>query len=389
MLLHPDAMIAPLRSWLYVALVLCLSCAPTCSVAQGDNTHYSINSVHSGRTGAVATAPHQPQPFVLSTDPTPSEITASPRPLLIYIPFHVSEPTSHIGELCDCTFRLQPWRGRASMPFDVLLAISGRESAGNEAELQGILADAVANISPRPRVFVEFVQLKYDRYVHDVDADEKTNDWVGGPNTAFYDALLDGHIFHKFVSHYKLVQQLETDVCALKNGWLDDLVKPAANETVLISGATVKGDCVYIKKHDNCEVVYEPDDADQMHNHINGNALYRVGPDLASVLKLAKATYSNSEPFDMAIYWVMKARSMKASHCLRIHAKGRGFSTTADSTILTPPHPPTTLLRPVSTPTLPTSTWHPLLTRPSTWILTTMEGRPPLCTFHVGFARVA
>jgi len=239
----------------------------------------------------------------------PLEITAAPRPLLVYIPFHVSEPASHIADLCECTFRRQPWRGRASLVFDVLLAISGLKSAGNEAALKTMLEDAVAHIVPRPRVFVDFVQLQSDRYIHDVDDVHKDDTWVSGPNTAFYDAFLDGHIFSKYVRHYGLVQQLETDVCALADGWLDDLTQPADDGSVLISGATIRGDCIYIKMHDRCES--SQDLGDHMRHHVNGNALYHISPDLATVLSQAKAAFHNSEPFDLAIYWAMKARGMQ------------------------------------------------------------------------------
>lgn len=308
-------MIKSLRSCFLSAMVLCLCCATVGSVdsmpsRSGDE---SMKNGHSSRTvaeGAHSIASGQPQISMSTTVDPPSEITTSPRPLLIYIPFHVSEPSSHIEDLCDCTFRQQPWHEHGSMPFDILLSISGRASSGNENELQNKLDDAVSYISPRPRVFVEFVKLKSDRYVHDVDDEHKNDDWVGGPNTAFYDAMLDGHIFRKFVSHYKLVQQVETDVCALKKGWLDDLIKPANNGSVLISGATVKGDCIYVKKYDHCDMMQDTED--QMQNHVNGNALYRVGPELTSVLAQAKATFGNSEPFDLAIYWVMKARQMQA-----------------------------------------------------------------------------
>lgn len=270
-------------------------------VVGGASNPFNQNAVAPSVTVAAAA----PQ---IDTAP-PSEITAAPRPLLLYIPFHVSEPASHIADLCDCTFRRQPWRGRAAHAFDVLLSISGLTSAGNEAALKAMLEDAVAHIVPRPRVFVEFVQLRSDRYVLDVDESQKDDSWVSGPNTAFYDAFLDGHIFHKFVRHYRLVQQLETDVCALTDGWLDDLTKPADNGNVLISGATIRGDCIYIKKHDRCES--SQDLEDHMRHHVNGNALYRISPDLATVLSQAKTAFHNSEPFDLAIYWVMKAKDMQ------------------------------------------------------------------------------
>lgn len=300
-------MIAVARSWILLALVVCSARAQTQGAAAITTANQAVPIAHAA---AVVADPSTPSTILPSTKPdttAPPEITASPRPLLLYIPFHVSEPSSHITDMIDCTFRLQPWRDQPTHAFDVLLAISGLASAGNEQQLQRLLEDATAGILPRPRVFVEFVPLKSDRYVQDIDDQHKDADWVGGPNTAFYDAFLDGHIFHKYVQHYSLVQQLETDVCALKAGWLDDLVAPAANKAVLISGSTIKVDCIYVRAHDRCEI----NDDEHMRRHVNGNALYRVGADLTAVLTNAKAAFSNAEPFDLAIFWAVQAMGIE------------------------------------------------------------------------------
>ena len=249
----------------------------------------------------------------VSSDPL-VDLVASPRPLLIYIPFHVTELEDHVAEFCDCTLKWQPWHaGSEPTPFDVLLSISGPASAGHEVKLKAMLESAVAHVRPRPRVFVDFIPLTSDRYVQDVGAAEKDADWVSGPNTAFYDAMLDGRVYHRFVKHYRFVQQMETDVCALRDGWLDVLLAPMlVDDDLVVSGATIRSDCVYYKAWDRCDSVrvvisHSP----HMYLHVNGNALYRVGAELASLLSQARLLFKNTEPFDLAMYWAAKALDME------------------------------------------------------------------------------
>lgn len=377
-------MIAVARSWILLALVACSARAQAQGAAVTTTT--AAQAVPIARPAAVAADPAMTSPILIATKPDtiapPDEITTCPRPLLVYIPFHVSEPESHITDMIDCTFRLQPWRDRPTHEFDVLLAISGLASAGNEQQLKRLLADATAGILPRPRVFVEFVPLKSDRYVQDVENEQKDADWVGGPNTAFYDAFLDGHIFHKYVQHYSLVQQLETDVCALKAGWLDDLVAPAANKDVLISGATIKGDCIYVRSHDRCES--NDDSPDHMKNHVNGNALYRVGADLTAVLAQAKAAFGNSEPFDLAVYWSIQAMGIEVRKegrvCVCRWEVERWLMDGSFNTFhpLAPPHSTN------CTPTRPPTTWPPWSTLSGCWMPPTTGATSRWCTCRGG-----
>ena len=58
-----------------------------------------------------------------NTDPTEQ------RPLLLYIPMHVSEPLEHLQELCDRTLSKDPW-----------VAGSGREQKEDEKNNVGPLA---------------------------------------------------------------------------------------------------------------------------------------------------------------------------------------------------------------------------------------------------------
>ena len=54
--------------------------------------------------------------------------------------------------------------------------------------------------------------------------------WVGGPNEVFYRALFrEGDVFKAHIGcrGYDFVQQLETDVCPIRDGWLDALVAEA------------------------------------------------------------------------------------------------------------------------------------------------------------------
>ena len=257
--------------------------------------------------------PSKLQSPIQALHPKNSPAVFNSRPLLIYIPFHVSEPPSHIAELCNCTLGVKPWRHRATLPFDILLSISGRLSNGNEQRLKTMLEDATAYINPRPRVFVEFSPLQSDRYIQDIAEEQKDDDWVSGPNTAFYDALLDGRIYQQYTKHYAFVQQMETDVCALKTGWLDELVAPMLDPSkhVLVSGASIKGDCLYYKGFDYCNPVKNIDS--HMLKHVNGNALYRMGNELANVLLQARSMFQNSEPFDLAIYWAMTSMGLKVT----------------------------------------------------------------------------
>ena len=81
-----------------------------------------------------------------NTDPTEQ------RPLLLYIPMHVSEPLEHLQELCDRTLSKDPWvagSGREQkkdekdnidpLAFDILLVVSGPSDASRNATVSAQL----------------------------------------------------------------------------------------------------------------------------------------------------------------------------------------------------------------------------------------------------------
>jgi len=221
--------------------------------------------------------------------------------LLLYIPMHVSEPASHLRGMADCLLSRQP--SLAGLRYDLLVSLTGpAASNGRERELQNIMA--MVTTAP---VSVIFTLIKHDAYDLAVADDKRRGtQWVSGPNAAFFNAFLDGSIHANHIRHYDLVQQLETDVCAMRDGWLDALVEPALrNPSILISGAATSCDCVYDAIHDTCEPMHKH--GEYMERHVNGNALYRIGGPLRQVLRKTRAKYGSTEPFDLAYYWALEA----------------------------------------------------------------------------------
>ena len=292
----------------------------------------------------------------LNTEPTDAE-----RPLLLYIPMHVSEPLEHLQELCDRTLSKEPWvaesgsedkDGRDIYPlaFDILLVVSGPSDASRNATerfdvMRAMLEAATENLLPfPPRVFLDDKTVGVDKYNLNFDEEDKDAEWVSGPNSVFYDAFAEGgEIYEKYVRFYALVQQLETDVCALRGGWLSSLLRPMfvfdeggesesesslafssssaspssspsssnSSNLVIISGPTIRSSCIYVVKFDECQPF--EGDATHMTEHINGNAMYRMGDVLQQVLKASREQYANAEPFDLAIHHVLKASNVSST----------------------------------------------------------------------------
>jgi len=298
-----------------------------------------------------------------NTDPTEQ------RPLLLYIPMHVSEPLEQLQDLCDRTLSKDPWvvgSGREQkkdekdnidpLAFDILLVVSGPSDASRNATerfgvMRSMLEAATGNLLPSPpRIFTDFKAVGVDRYNLNLAEEDKDAEWVSGPNSVFYDAFAEGgEIYEKYVRFYALVQQLETDVCALRRGWLSSLLRPmlvldeAGGDSdavsvsssysssslspssssspsspfsnsfnlIIMSGSTIKSSCSYVVKYDECQP-FEPD-ASYMTEHVNGNAVYRTGDMLQQVLKSAREQFANAEPFDLAIHHVLKASNASST----------------------------------------------------------------------------
>ena len=275
---------------------------------------------------------------------------------------HVSEPLEHLQELCDRTLSKDPWvPGSSSMQkddidinpfaFDILLVVSGPSEASRNATerfdvIRSMIEEATESLIPSPpRVFLDFKAVSVDRYNLNLAEEDKDAEWVSGPNSVFYDAFAEGgEIYEKYVRFYALVQQLETDVCALRGGWLSSLLRPMLmveggesesesessslalpsssssssspsssnpSNLIIISGSTIKSACSYVVKYDECQT-FEPD-ASYMIEHVNGNAVYRTGDILQQVLKSAREQFGNAEPFDLAIHHVLKASNASST----------------------------------------------------------------------------
>ncbi len=235
---------------------------------------------------------------------TSQDSPIDPKPtVLIYIPIHAGEDISHIQSLCDCAFDKRPTLG--STRYDVLLSISGESLPSHSSQLIQVLRSCLQRLNPHPRVLTYFKKLDEDTYRPLITPETKDDSWVSGPNSAFYDAFLEGDVYDNFVRHYDFVQQMETDVCTLVPGWLDALVQPmTANDDVLISGSSVASDCLYYAAFDYCAPTLSL--MESLREHINGNALYRIHSNLSDLLSATRAIFENREPFDISIYEVAK-----------------------------------------------------------------------------------
>ena len=295
-----------------------------------------------------------------------SEATGAERPLLLYIPMHISEPLKHLQELCDHTLSKDPWMAESSskqkdekdtnpLAFDILLVVSGPSEASRNATerldaMHAMLKAATASVHPSPpRIFTDFKAVGVDRYSLNLAEEDKDSEWVSGPNSVFYDAFAEGgEIYEKYVRFYALVQQLETDVCAIRGGWLSSLLRPMlldegggesesessssssssstssslspsshsshssdSSNLIIVSGSTIKSSCSYVVKYDECQPFES--EASFMTEHVNGNAVYRTGDMLQQVLKSAREQFANAEPFDLAIYHVLKASNASST----------------------------------------------------------------------------
>jgi hypothetical protein len=310
--------------------------------------------------------------------------SSTPRPrVLLWIPVHVSEPTSNLEALVACTFtRHAP--SLAGEAFDVLITLAGGASDGREADLVRIVEAGVSGLTaPRPTVRTEFVGVADDTY--DRDHSKGDDSSFVGPNTIFYAVMFGGErgkatnrtadgrekgtapagreggtapagseggatpagrdggatsapaldgsttasasrqpalppsIYHRHIAPYAFVQVVETDCCALQAGWLDTLLEPMLlNPGLLLSGSRPRAAYYGPAEHGGtgCRLRL-PAGARE---HINGNALYRVGPGMQALVRDAMALSMTELPYDLAMFL---ARKDNQSH---VHDHPRVYS---------------------------------------------------------------
>jgi hypothetical protein len=275
-----------------------------------------------------------------AVEPTTTTSTVSRPRVLMWIPVHVSEPTSNLEALVACTFKRHA-PSLAGEAFDVLITLAGSASDGREADLARIVEGGVDSLSsPPPTVRTDFVRVDVVEDGYDRDQSKGARSSYVGPNAVFYSVMigvesgketdragdhrdggtpaspLDGlprapsprsthlpSIHHRKIAPYAFVQVMETDCCALKAGWLDTLLEPMLhNPALLLSGSRPKATCFSPVEHGGtgCRVSL-PGGARE---HINGNAMYRVGPGMQALLRDAKDLSTHEIPFDLAMYLV-------------------------------------------------------------------------------------
>jgi len=112
-------------------------------------------------------------------------------------------------------------------------------------------------------------------------------------------------------THYTFALFLESDVCALRAGWLDVALAPLLHKAAfLISGSRAKVACVANPAAPGQPCASTPGAAWPRHarHHINGGAAaYRLSPDLTSLLAAARDQFEGTVPYDVAAWLVGSA----------------------------------------------------------------------------------
>ena len=249
---------------------------------------------------------------------------------LIWLPVHASEPDEHVRAAADCLFRR--WTPSLSgHGFDVVVTLAGSEEKVDELpvralSLQAIIKDCTRHLSVRPRVISLPVTLTADAY--DVDEARGGRSSFAGPNELFYAAMIHetggGELdaepeagdrpipllsvsatsLSALITRYAYVQVVETDCCATADGWLDTLLQPMlADSAILISGSRGRGACWTGAENGGCKpMVNAKTPHAHLRDHINGNAMYRVGADLTELVTSARDRYGSTVPFDVALH---------------------------------------------------------------------------------------
>lgn len=222
--------------------------------------------------------------------------------ILLYVPMTFpAEPVSSFAELAKCLFRHPPWfSAQPKLTTDLLVAVS---SSHNEIgwfdELQDVVTREVRKVDFITATYFFRAPLRgaYDKT-------QSSDNWNEGPNAVFFDAMRPGgDVYEKFVKSYTYIVQIETDCCAVRSGWLATILEPFYDRSVQVSGASVDGICGESKNWPERPTCFSSSRLPflAVRYHVNGNAVYRVGPQLEALLEVAASTFSTSS-FDIATW---------------------------------------------------------------------------------------
>ena len=247
-----------------------------------------------------------------------------PNLILLWMPVHASEPDDHVLAAVDCLFRR--WKpSLGGLSFDVLVTLAAGDRTADAdglharlPALQSIIAGGVAHLGPAlPRVTALPALLTTDAY--DVDEARGRASSFAGPNELFYRAMggvgagggdsgdgNDADPVAATIARYPFVQVIETDCCATGDGWLESLLHPMLTDpALLISGSRGRGACWTGAEYGGCRPTVDPATPHaHLRDHVNGNAMYRVGGELSQLVAAARAQYGATVPFDVAMHLV-------------------------------------------------------------------------------------
>ena len=271
--------------------------------------------------------------LLAATAATACPPTVPPRPaspaLLLWLPVHASEPDGHVHAVADCLFQRWPWPSLRGRGFDIVVTLAGDEKdvgadglSERAAWMQSIIRASTRHLSPPPRVAALPITLAADAY--DVDEARGRRSSFAGPNELFYRAMANAGegagsegtgnttthsspastSLSTLIAQYAFVQVIESDCCATADGWLDALLQPMlANPALLISGSRGRGACWTGAENGGCTPMVDAATPHaHLRDHINGNAMYRVGPDLRRLAIFARDRYGSTVPFDVALH---------------------------------------------------------------------------------------
>lgn len=219
--------------------------------------------------------------------------------VLLFVPTHAAEQEDSFREFANCLLRVNPWETEGQkVKVDLLVVQSGPcDSRSCLHDLREQVAEVVKEVGYLRSGATEHVATSTGNY----DKTRQSTSWNEGPNNIFYNATMPGgHVFDKFSRLYTYLIQLETDVCAAKHGWLDALLAPMHDRRVVVSGASLVGKCVASETRPGCFSASRMN-IQGVQYHVNGNAAYRLGPRLASLLETARTSFTEHS-FDLAIW---------------------------------------------------------------------------------------